>query len=157
MTTQKLFPFFKVIGLMFALASCGFTPVYAPGSQIGQSMSGIELAEPNSQNGYLFVRAMEAHLARPANADKVLRYRVSVVHEGVESDSNRRRVVGTATYRLHEIGTNKLIATGAVNSFAGYSVSDGLFAGARQDAIERLIKILADQTIRDLIVKLPTQ
>ncbi|WP_299848788.1 LPS assembly lipoprotein LptE [uncultured Roseovarius sp.] len=148
--------FLRLAALLVTLvvAACGFTPVYAPGSDTAQVLSQIEIAEPRNQNSYLFVRAMEERLGRPTDADKILKHKVSVVGEGVESDTDRRRVVGAVSYQLTDKKTKKLLASGNVDTFAGYSVSDGLFAGAQQDAIERLIIIMADQLTRELMIKL---
>ncbi len=154
MRKNQLFPIVRAFALIALVASCGFTPVYAPGSQTALALSTIEVEEPKNQNSYLFVRAMEDRLGRPTDADKLLKYKVTIKPEGVESDNDRRRVVGVTNYRVVMKGTKKVVASGAVNSFAGYSVSDGLFAGARQDAVERLITIMADQMTRELIIKL---
>ena len=140
--------------LVLGTASCGFTPVYAPGSGTAEALSQIEIDAPKNQNSYLFVRAMEERLGRPTDADKLLKHRVSVVGEGVESDTDRRRVVGAVSYQLINKKSKKVLASGNVDTFAGYSVSDGLFAGAQQDAIERLIIIMADQLTRELMIKL---
>lgn len=147
----------KVLGLLLALSSCGFTPVYAPGSQTAVALSDISVSAPTNQLSYLFVRAMEERLGRPANPSKTLRYQIKVEPEGVENESERRRFVGVVTYELISRDTKAKIVGGAVDSFTGYSSSDGLFASARQDALERLMIILADQVQRDLIVKLSRQ
>lgn len=139
---------------LLSAASCGFTPVYAPGTGTQQALSEIEIAEPKSKQSYLFVREMEDRIGRSTNPSKLLKYEVKIRGEGVESDSDRRRFVGVVTYRLIENETKKLVASGSVDSFAGYSVSDGLLISAREDAVDRLIVILADQVTRELIAKL---
>lgn len=145
------------IVLLMAVASCGFTPVYAPGSQTAQKLSEIAVAAPNGQYSYLFARAMEDRLGRPTNPASLLKYQITIKGEGVESDTERRRFVGAVSYELLETGTDVVLASGAVDSFAGYSVSNGLFVSAQQGAIERLISIMADQLTRELMVKLAAQ
>ncbi len=140
--------------LLIALASCGFTPVYAPGTKSAAALSDIKIAEPSNEQGYLFTREMEDRLGRAANPSKLLNYKITIRGEGVESDTDRRRFVGAVTYELIDINTRAVLEKGAVDSFAGYAVSDGLFSSARQDAIKRLVIILADQLTRELIVKL---
>ncbi len=135
-------------------AACGFTPVYAPGSDVAVALSDIELEEPKNEQSYLFVREMEDRLGRPANASRLLKYKITIRGEGVESETERRRFVGAATYQLFEKKTDSIVASGAVDTFTGYSVSDGIFVAARQDAIKRLIVILADQMTRELTIKL---
>ena len=143
-----------LLAALASFAACGFTPVYAPGSQTGVALSDIELEEPKNEQGYLFVREMEDRIGRPSNASKLLRYTITIRGEGVESDTERRRFVGVANYQLIDKKTLAVEQTGAVDTFAGYSVSDGLFITARQDAIKRLIVILADQMTRELAIKL---
>lgn len=140
--------------LLFGLASCGFTPVYAPGTDSAAALADIELAEPRSEQGYFFVREMEDRLGRAANPSKLLNYKITIQGEGVESDTDRRRFVGVVNYELIDRETRTVLERGAVDSFAGYSVSDGLFITAQQEAIKRLIVILADQLTRELIIKL---
>lgn len=144
----------KACFLLFWLASCGFTPVYAPGSQTAAALSDILIAPPTNQSSYLFVREMEERLGRPADASRLLNFQITVKPEGVESDTERRRFVGVVNYTLVSRDTGQTITSGAVDNFAGYSVSNGLFVSARQDALERLMVILADQLTRELIVKL---
>lgn len=140
--------------LMLTLAACGFTPVYAPGSATVTALSDIMLEAPRNRTSYLFVREMEERLGRPAEAGRLLRYRISIRAEGVESDTERRRYVGIVTYHLVDRDSGARIASGTVDSFTGYSVSDGLFVSADQKARERLIVILADQVMRELMVRL---
>ena len=140
--------------LMIGVASCGFTPVYAPGSQTAQMLSEIAVAAPTNQSSYLFAREMEERLGRPTNPASTLKYRITIKGEGVESDTERRRFVGVVSYELIATDTEAVLASGAVDSFAGYSVSNGLFVSAQQDARERLITIMADQLTRELMAKL---
>lgn len=139
------------------VGACGFTPVYAPGSDTAVALADIELEEPKNEQGYLFAREMEDRIGRHANASKLLRYNITIRGEGVESDTERRRFVGAASYQLIDKSTLAVEQSGAVDTFAGYSVSDGLFITARQDAIKRLIVILADQMTRELTIKLAGQ
>ena len=143
-----------IFGFLAGLASCGFTPVYAPGTRSAAVLSDIQIAAPQNEQGYLFVREMEDRLGRATNASKLLNYKITIRGEGIESDTERRRFVGVVTYELVDRGTGAVLEQGAVDSFAGYSVSDGLFISARQDAIRRLVIIMADQLTRELIVKL---
>ncbi len=144
----------RIILLAVGLAGCGFTPVYAPDSETSRALSNISVAAPKNRYSYIFAREMEDRIGRPAHATRVLRYHIGIAGEGIESDTERRRFVGSATYRLIDSDTGKEILNGSVDSFTGYSVSNGLFSSARQDALERLMIILADQVSRELMAKL---
>ena len=154
MRKNRFFLIARAVTLTLFTASCGFTPVYAPATGTQQAFSDIEIDEPRNEQSYLFVREMEDRLGRASDAGKLLKYEIKIRGEGIESDSDLRRFVGAVAYRLIEKDTKKVLTTGSVDSFAGYSVSDGLFISAREDAIERLIVILADQVTRELMAKL---
>ena len=140
--------------LATGLASCGFTPVYAPGSESAANLSDIRIAAPRNEQGYLFVREMEERLGRNSQASKFLKFNITIRGEGVESETERRRFVGAVSYELLDIRSQAVLARGSVDSFTGYSVSGGLIVSARQDAVQRLVVILADKLVQELIVKL---
>ena len=148
--------FFLAALVTLSMASCGFTPVLEPGSDTAAALSDITVEAPKNQFGYLFVREMEQRVGRNLGGSKLLKYKITIRGEGIESDTDRRRFVGVIIYELIDTNTAKPIVVGSVDSFAGYSVSDGLFSSARQDAIERLIVILANQVTRELMIKLST-
>lgn len=147
-------PFLMASIMALGLAACGFTPVYAPGTRSAETLADIKVAPPTNRNSYLFVREMEERLGRNLNASNLLKYEITVKPEGVESDTERRRFVGVVSYELVELGTETVVTTGAVDTFTGYSVSNGLFVSAQDDALERLIIILSDQLTRELAAKL---
>lgn len=147
-------PFLLISLLLIGLASCGFTPVYAPGTNSAAALSEIKVAEPKNEPGYIFVREMEDRIGQATNPTKLLNFRIAINGEGIESDTERRRFVGVVYYKLIDLNTRAVLEQGTVDSFASYSVSDGLFISARQEAIKRLVIILADQLTRELIVKL---
>jgi LPS-assembly lipoprotein len=144
--------------LIMNLVACGFTPVYKEGSQSAQTLSDIQVAAPSTREDYLFVRNMEERLGRNDNAKLLLAYNIQIYSEGIELyGAARARQVGVVRYRLITYDNNTTIATGVVDSFTGYD-TDGLgYLRNRRNATERLMQILTDKTITDIIIKLQTR
>lgn len=144
--------------LSLELASCGFTPVHAPGSQVGMELSNIVVAPPKQEVDYLFVRVMEERLGRNANAEKILKYDISIYQDGVESVADRYNLIGTVSYKLAlRDDTKRVVEAGEVDSFTSYAVSSELYTASQRDARERLVVILADKLIADLTIKMASQ
>ncbi len=66
---------------------------------------------------------------------------------------NRYNVLGLVEYTLRDTQTGQIAASGRVNSFMGYSASGTTVSAqaAKEDAQERLMIILADLLISNLI------
>jgi LPS-assembly lipoprotein len=65
----------------------------------------------------------------------------------------RINIIGQADYQLTDVSTGKVVRRGQVQSFSGYSSTSTTAAtrAARADAEERLMKILADRVVADLL------
>lgn len=147
-----LFLSFFMIG---GLAGCGFTPVYGTGSPIGQTLSDIQVAAPNTREEYMFVRSMEERLIRNPQAQKTLRYNVSLSEVGLDiRDVTRSQVLGKVSYQLFDETDGKVVVSGTVESFTSFSTVDDFPTVMRNSAQERLINILADRVMSDLTAKL---
>ena len=141
--------------LIMNLVACGFTPVYSEGPQSAKTLSDIQIAAPNTREEYLFVRSLEERLGRNENADLLLKYNIRIRSEGLEVfGAARARQVGSVSYQLISSSDNSTIATGSVSSFTGYSPEDLAYLSTKRDASERLVQILVDKTVTDIIIKL---
>lgn len=141
--------------LVISLAACGFKPVYGTGSEIGLTLSDIEVAAPHNRESYFFVQSLETRLGRSPTASLLLTYNISLSERGLDlRDSNRSHVIGNLSYQLTQKGDGQVRASGSVESFTAYSVPDNLHVALRDDAIERLMSILADKVISDLSAKI---
>jgi LPS-assembly lipoprotein len=142
-----------------SLAGCGFTPVYAPGST-GAALDGtVEVVQSGGSLGFTLTEALQDRLGAPgSNA----RYRLTTVL-GVTSErvaittaqsTNRFNLIGTVAYTLTDAATGQPAATGRVDGFNSYSaIGTALATGAaEEDAYERLMVILADKIVADLLV-----
>lgn len=148
--------FFAIFVIMVGLAACGFTPVYGTGSEAGRILTDIHVTAPNNREEYLLVRNLEEQLGRNSDAQHVLRYNISLSQQGLGlTGANRAHVMGSVSYQLVSQGNGQVIASGLVDSFTAFYVKDQLSVAAQSDAIERLMKILADKLITDLSLKIP--
>jgi LPS-assembly lipoprotein len=140
-----------------ALGACGFTPVHGPGGAAEGLRGRIAFDEPFDREGFDLVRQLEARLGIPANPTwrlsasiRTSRERIAVTGQGV---ANRFQILGRVDYALREIGSNRTVTSGSVESFVSYSATRTAVAtrAAQRDAEARLMVILADRVADDLL------
>ena len=142
-----------------SLTACGFEPVYGPDG-VGTRLQGrIALTAPETHNSYLFNRHFETRMGRSVNAPMQLAVTLDTdeTDMGGTSTGNttRYRVSGTATYTL--VADKTQLSAGTTDAFTGYSNTGSTVAtiAARRDAYARLMVILADQVIDELLLAAP--
>lgn len=156
---------------ILALAGCGFTPVYGPGGAAYGLRGQIAVAPPRDPAGYVLVRRLEDRLGRGASPLYALDAEITLDDEGLgitpEQEITRIQIEGDLAYTVTEIATGTVVDRGVVSSFTGYSapvfsVDRNSIAGnsvtvraAREDAVERLVTILADQLAARLLATAP--
>ena len=147
---------FLVIAIA-ALTACGFSPVYAPGGA-GDGLKGSFLIdEPDNRNEFSFVARLEERLGRAQASRYRLSYDIKTEAKGVgitpAQETTRFNLFGTVTYAVIEQGTDKVLATGKVENFTGYSATSLIVSSqsVTRDANQRLMVILADQIVARLI------
>ncbi|WHZ34577.1 LPS assembly lipoprotein LptE [Sagittula sp. MA-2] len=148
------------LGALSLAAACGFTPVYAPGGGGSRLLNAVSLQAPDDDRRYVFNRRFEERLGRPASgAPYALTVRIQVTEQdiGVTSTGNitRYRLIGRVFYTLTDATTGAILHDGRTNAFTGYSTTGSTVAtsAAERDAEERLMVILADQMIDDLLLR----
>lgn len=142
--------------LVLGVASCGFTPVYAPGSKTGDALSDIVVAPPkNDQANYFFVRELETRIGQNLNGGKVLEHDVWVYEQGGGLEgASRVQLIGKVTYKVISIEDKRFLFGGSVENFVGFSTDGLLMTSERTNATERLMSILADQMTTELMGRL---
>ena len=144
---------FRAAALALLLAGCGFSPVYGPNSDAARLQNRVLVEEVQSREGYLLVRQVEERIGRGVNPSYGLGLTVSVEEESLAIDESddilRFNLVGVAEYALRAVDSGQVITSGKVESFTGYSATGTFVAtrAAKDDALERLMKILADQIV----------
>jgi LPS-assembly lipoprotein len=138
-------------------AACGFVPAYGPDGPARGLMGRISLADPADRNGFDLVGRLEERLGRAEAAAWHLDYAISTSSVGLGITSSnaitRYNIVGSVTYRLTPAGGGAPVTSGKVQNFTSYSASGTVVstAASERDAYERLMRILADQIVTDLI------
>ncbi len=139
------------------LAACGFTPAYGPVGPAATLNGQIALDDPTDKYGFDLVGRLEERLGRARPGKWRLSYMIDVTREGLGITSTnaitRYNVLGTITYALHRLDDGSQATAGHVNNFTSYSASGTIVStsASERDAYERLMRILADQIITDLI------
>lgn len=150
--------------LPFALAACGFTPVYAPGGTADALRGQVAVQQPVNREGFLLVQELETRLGR-GPAQYGLAFDLTVINEGLgitrTGDINRFNLVGTVDYTLFEFATETVIFENSTSNFTGYTATGDTVQtlASERDARQRLMVILADQITTELFaqVTLPAQ
>ena len=144
-----------------ALAGCGFTPAYGPGGASEGLRGRIEVAAPEDEEGFAFVRRLENRLG-PAEAaafrlEAELFLREDAVGFLPDGAISRYNVLGRADWRLIDLSDGSLALSGAERSFTSYSATSTTVATivAQRDARRRLTIALADRITADLIAGMP--
>ena len=139
------------------LAACGFTPAYAPGGAATALLGTVYVQDPGDRNGFDLVERLEERLGRPQNVAFRLSYGITTRSKGLgitpDNATTRYNIDGTATYLLSDAETGTPLAQGEVTTFVSYSASGSTVAtdAAEEDANERLMRLLADQIVNELI------
>ena len=142
-----------------ALAGCGFTPAFGPGSVAQGLQNTVMLRAPTNKNEYDFVKAVEDRLGYATTHTYNLTYSISIASETVAvttaQEQQRVNLNGTLDFTLtHVDGT--AIARGRETGFTSYSTSGSTIAtdSAQKDANRRLMQILVDHMVVSFAAKL---
>jgi LPS-assembly lipoprotein len=144
--------------LPLALAACGFTPVHAPGENGARLYDRVAITSPGaSAESYLIVRNLEERLGR----SQVNAYTLDV---SVTTDTQQQAItaanvttrfslVGTAKFVLTDTSDGRIVVSGDVQNFTGYSNTGSTVdtLAGEKDARERLMSILADQIVSQIL------
>ena len=145
-----------IVGLL-ALAGCGFTPVYAPGSTASALRGQVQITAPETVEGYRLLQALRDRLGDSASPAYDLRVTLNISELAAattaQGNTTRYTLPGTATYSLTTLAGAPL-AQGSVDIFTSYSATGTTVAtsAAQTDARARLAEILADQIVTRLSV-----
>lgn len=148
-----------VAAVALLLSGCGFTPVYGPQGAGNRLLGQVSLQAPDTRDTHQFKRHFEERLGRVVAGRYVLRVDISTDEQDMGGTSSgnttRYRVNGDVDYSLVEGKIVRL--SGTTDSFTGYSNTGSTVAtiAARRDAYARLMVILSDQVIDELLLSAP--
>jgi LPS-assembly lipoprotein len=144
-------------GAMVCLSACGYSPAYAPGG-VGERLRGkIRVSDPGESNSFAFVERFEARMGVPTQPTHDLAYGIGFGADGVsitaDQVTQRFNLTGQLTYSITQRPGNVVVTQGVVESFTSYSTTSNITStrAAEQDAYRRLVTILADQLVTELL------
>lgn len=139
------------------LAACGFTPAYAPGGSGTALQNTILAAEPRDKPAFDLVERIEERLGPSDNPRFELSYTITQNSVGVaistENAITRYNLTGIVDWSLSDAATGARLTGGRAENFTSYSATGSTVAGlaAEEDASLRLMRILADQIVSQLL------
>ncbi|RUS59660.1 hypothetical protein EGN72_13240 [Pseudorhodobacter sp. E13] len=140
-----------------ALVACGFTPAYAPGGSGLALQNTVLAAEPRDKPAFDLVERIEERLG-PSDIPKyALTYTIELNPIGVavttDNAITRYNLTGKVTWELSDVITGTRLTGGVSTNFTSYSATGSTVAGlaAQEDAAYRLMRIIADQIISQLL------
>jgi LPS-assembly lipoprotein len=144
-----------------AVAGCGFSPALAPDGPAAGLRGDVEVAAPVTRSGYFLTRRLEERLGLPETPTYRLTVRLAQGAQvtGIPADrvTARAIIVGQADWALSNIASGEVVERGDVQSFTGLS-STSTTAATREalaDANQRLMVILADRIVAELLATAP--
>ena len=149
---------FGVILAAAALAGCGFTPVYGPDGTGAALLGQLSLDPPQDRNDYLLQRRIEERLGQATAGAWRLSTQIKTDNIGLgfttDGDITRYNINGSTDYTLRRTGSSKIFRQGKIQHFTSYSATGTTVAtlAAKRDAEVRLMTILADQIIDQLLI-----
>lgn len=152
--SKRLFLSFLAIG---AISGCGFQPAYAPGGGGEKLQNTVEAAEPLNKPAFDLVERLEERLGPPNLARYKLDYTITLNPVGVaispENAITRYHLNGSIDWVMSDIASGAALTRGKVTNFTSYSATGSTVAGlaAEEDASLRLMRIMADQIISQLL------
>lgn len=148
-------------GLM--LAGCGFEPTYGQKGSASGFLGQITVDAPADNRTYLLTRELEDRLGRNLSGAYGLTVSVTTDEDSVgrtiTGKTSRYDVIGEATFALRDMATGEVLTSGKTKNYVGYSATGSTVAtiAAREDATARLMVILADQVVANLLAYAATR
>lgn len=139
-----------------ALAGCGFEPVYGPSGSASTLAGRIDIAPPADEEGFALVQRLEERLGQPTNPDLSLSADIRLTEESLgflpDGTISRFNVLGRVDWTLSH-ATGETALSGSERSFTSYSATSTTVATifAKRDARRRLMVILADHIVADIL------
>jgi LPS-assembly lipoprotein len=146
----------------FGLSGCGFRPLYGDGSPAREIFGTVDVDVVPTLSSYTLQQRLQEQLGFPEAPTHVLTVDTEIETAGValtdENVTTRFNVRGEATFQLRPIGSDRPVLSERVRAIAGYSAPESETASAyasriaEQDAIERVMRQLADRIVTRLSI-----
>ncbi|HUQ13240.1 MAG TPA: LPS assembly lipoprotein LptE [Novosphingobium sp.] len=155
---------FVALAAVVLLTACGLKPMYAGGGngRVAQALARVAVAPIEGQAGWLVKNALVDRLGTAGAGGE--RYRLEVRLDdkleglgllGDDTIARERRTL-RARYQLIDAASGAIVLDASAGSDAGVDVVSSEYAtiAAEQTALENLAKVVADQIVTRLALKL---
>ena len=149
---------FGIILTATAIAGCGFTPIYGLKGGGTMLLGQISMGPPKDRNTYLLKQRIEERLGQAPSGTWVLATSLTTENIGLgytkDGKITRYNITGSVDYTLQRVGSKEVSRQGKTQHFTSYSATGTTVAtlAAERDARARLMTILADQIIDQLLL-----
>ena len=145
--------------IVLSLGACMFKPAYGPNG-LASALSGqVLVSDPVDKNSFDFFQRLSNRLGIPTVPRYRLNYALttSVANVGISQANvlTRFNILGTISWSLIELESDQIVASGKIDNFSSYSATGSTVAelAAKEDASLRLMRMLADQVLLEMIAQ----
>jgi LPS-assembly lipoprotein len=138
------------LGGAFALAGCGFRPLYGAGGPAGPLQGNVVVIGASGRFGYHFNQEMRRRVGASSDSPRfaltvALSFREEEFAITEENDATRLNIEGAARYSLVDQTTTKEVASGEAKAVSAYNTLTTPYSTriAQQDAQRRVAEDLA--------------
>ena len=150
----------RIIGFwaLLLLGACGFEPVYATSTSTNSVRNNFDLSAPTDRGTYQFYHNLRGQISDNPQAQYALSYTISqsATNAATDADGKSHRGVlkGSLAYRITRKINGQTVKTGNVKWLTSYSALASSVASdaAGRDATKRLMKILSDNLVDELMM-----
>ena len=150
----------RIIGFwaLLLLGACGFEPVYAQSTSTNSVRNNFDLSAPTDRGTYEFHHNLKGQISDNPQAQYALSYTIfqSATNAATDADGKSHRGVlkGSLAYRITRKINGQTVKTENVKGFTSYSALASSVASdaAGRDATKRLMKILSDNLVDELMM-----
>jgi LPS-assembly lipoprotein len=152
-----------LLAALLPLAACGFRPALGTGGVAKGLQGQVGFDAPTDRRAFDLVQRLEERLGRTRAPVWRLSYEIVTDTTGLaitpQNATTRYQVDGTVRFKLTNVATGAVADEGRVQAFASYSAfgTQVSTAAQRDDAVARLMRMLADQLVTRLIAGVAAQ
>lgn len=150
-----------ILAMVFALAGCGFRPLYASGAQAGGAIGPVVIDTIEGKSGHVLKTELDLLLDLERGSGPVKRLSIhlsesfGLVGLRVDEASSRADLRLSAAYTLYN-DAGKEMLRGVADSVASYEVPASSYGeiAAQNDARERAAELLAERIRAEIALRL---
>lgn len=148
--------------LAVGATACGFTPVYGPDGGGRALINSVLVEQPKGSDEFTLAQELENRFGPSTTPTYSLTFKLETESDSISitqtQETNRYNTIGSAEYTLTNRASGAVVQSGEVDGFTSYSSTGTTVAtaAAEQDSYDRLMVVLADKIVNELVT-LPIQ